>query len=140
MIIEKDTKIDMTPALEDYLKVILTLYEKTGFVRVTDIAEKLNVAKPTVCQTISKLTSRGLVTKESYGPLRLTDTGQTQAIKIRYRYNVLKEFMIKILEIDYYISEKEACHIEHFISKKTIEKLESFLNNYKYFKINLPIK
>lgn len=60
MITEKDTKIDITPALEDYLKAILNLYEKGGFVRVTDVAEKLNVTKPTACQTIGKLNIQGI--------------------------------------------------------------------------------
>ena len=47
--------INLTPALEDYLEVILELEEKENGTRVTDIADKMNIAKSTVTITINKL-------------------------------------------------------------------------------------
>ncbi|RDU24676.1 helix-turn-helix domain-containing protein [Anaerosacchariphilus polymeriproducens] len=41
----------ITPALENYLKTILELYERNGEVRVTSISLMLGVTKATVSQT-----------------------------------------------------------------------------------------
>lgn len=117
----------MNSVYEDYLKVILELDEKEGIVRVTDVAGRLNVAKSTVCQAVNKLKSMGLVTKESYGPVHLTAIGKAQAIKVRSWHMVLREFLIEILGVEYYVSEKEACLMEHLVSTQTLEKMEAFL-------------
>lgn len=121
----------MTSVLEDYLKIILELNEKEGIVRVTDVADRLNVAKSTVCITVNKLKAMGLVTKERYGTLQLTAIGQDQAIKVRSRHMIIKEFLIRILGVDDYASEKEACQMEHIVGEQTIEKLEAFLVSNK---------
>lgn len=40
---------------EDYLKTILVLQKKLGVVRSTDIAQYLNVTRPSVCQAMTAL-------------------------------------------------------------------------------------
>lgn len=122
--------IVLTSALEDYLEAILEIYEKGSEIRVTDVADKLNIAKSTVSQTITKLKKLGLVVQESYGPIILTRTGKECAIKVRKRHRLLRKFLIEVLEVDYQTAEKDACLMEHVISPKTMEKLAEFIAKY----------
>jgi DtxR family transcriptional regulator, Mn-dependent transcriptional regulator len=54
----------ISPSLEDYLEVILDLHERKESVRVTDLAEKLNVAKSSVNQAATKLMELNLLRHE----------------------------------------------------------------------------
>lgn len=121
--------ISLSAALEDYLEIILELNEKEGVARVTDIADKLNVAKSTVSQTINKLKTLGLIIQDSYGPIMLTKTGKEQASKVRNRHRVLRAFLIEVLGVDNQTAEKDACLIEHVVSPITMIKLSEYLKN-----------
>lgn len=51
--------IIISPSLEDYLEVILSLTEVDEKVRATDLAEKLNVAKSSVDQAVTNWCNLG---------------------------------------------------------------------------------
>lgn len=55
----------ITPALENYLKIILELNESKGEARVTSLSERFGVTKATVSQTVEKLMKYGLAKKMS---------------------------------------------------------------------------
>ena len=118
-----------SPAMQDYLEVILDLTETQGRVRVTDIAVKLNIAKASVSQAIDNLIDLELVEQERYGPINLTLKGEEQARKVRRRHRVIKSFLIDVLGVGQGIAEKDACLIEHAISPTTMEKLCKFLES-----------
>ncbi|MBC2728427.1 metal-dependent transcriptional regulator [Desulfosporosinus sp.] len=124
--------IVLTSALEDYLEVILELGETEKEIRVTDVAEKLNIAKSTVTITLNKLKNLGLVTQESYGPIILTRMGEVYAVDVKKRHRVLRKFLVEILGVDYQTAEKDACLMEHVISPVTIKKMEeSIVKNHE---------
>jgi len=124
--------IVLTSALEDYLEVILELGETEKEIRVTDVAEKLNIAKSTVTITLNKLKNLGLVTQESYGPIILTRMGEVYAVDVKKRHRVLRKFLVEILGVDYQTAEKDACLMEHVISPVTIKKMEeSIVRNHE---------
>lgn len=117
----------LTPVWENYLKVILELYENRGVARVTDIAEIFGVTKATVSKTVKKLIFIGLVQKEKYGPIWLTDSGKAWAVTIRNRNIIIKDFLIEVLGIDSKVSEKDACMMEHVISSQALERIEAII-------------
>lgn len=124
---EMSEKIILSSSMQDYLEAILELAEKESCVRVTDIANKLDIAKSSVNQTISKLKDMGLVRQEVYGPVELTDKGRQYANTILQRHMKLKQFLIKTLGVDPEIAEKDACLMEHAVSSQTMDRLTSFL-------------
>lgn len=117
----------ITPALENYLKIILELNEFGGEARVTSISERFGVTKATVSQTVKRLMKHGLVTKDMNGAILLTDLGREKAIEVRSRNRVIQGFLTEVLGVDKQISEKDACEIEHLISYQTLEKLEGYM-------------
>lgn len=126
--------IELSSSMQDYLEVILELSEEEKSVRITDIANKLNIAKASVNQTISKLKEMGLVHQQPYGPVELTEKGSQLANKVMHRHNMLKQFLIKALEVEPEIAEKDACLMEHAVSAQTMDKLTEFLCRNGYIK------
>ena len=118
---------NISPSLEDYLEVILELNLKDNAIRVTDLAQKLQVAKSSVNQAVKKLVEMGLLKHEHYGPIELTEHGLVAAEKITHRHQLLKRFFIEILGVDSKTAEEDACHIEHYISSVTMKRLLVYL-------------
>src|SRR3972149_5843371 len=69
----------LTPSLEHYLRAIYDLEQEKGYARVTDIAERLGVAKPAVSVALRSLRASGLVDHRAYESVRLTGAGTTRA-------------------------------------------------------------
>ena len=62
----------LTNSQEEYLKVIYILEKSTGKSRVTDIAKKLKITKPSVNRAIKSLRDLDLIEYEVYGEINLT--------------------------------------------------------------------
>jgi DtxR family Mn-dependent transcriptional regulator len=99
----------ISPSLECYLEASLDLKEENESIRVTDLAEKLQVAKSSVNQAMSKLVDLKLVLHERYGPLVLTVQGEMETRKIRTRHRILKQFLGEAFGVDPRNVETDAC-------------------------------
>lgn len=119
----------LTPALQDYLKAVLYLSEQEENVRITDIAQKLKIAKASATQAIAILKDLNLVVQDRYGPVVLTEQGRKEAENISDKYRVLYNFLADILKVEPAVAEKDACLMEHAISQQTMERLAGFLNS-----------
>lgn len=69
----------LTAANIRYLLVIRELDTEKRGARCIDVAKALGVTKPSVTTMIGTLRGFGLVTKEKYGAVRLTELGQDKA-------------------------------------------------------------
>lgn len=118
----------MTQSLEDYLESVSFLAEEhAGQVRITDIAERLHVSKPSVVTAMRTLEDRGYVTYEHYGTISLTKAGKNKAELIRDRHAILTMFLNKFLGVALETAEADACKIEHVLSEDTLMKLKQFI-------------
>lgn len=113
----------ITPAKEDYLKILLELDERNGLILSVDIASSLNVTKASVSHMMSVLKSDGYIQKEKYGAITLTNDGRKVATYVRQRYDILKSFLTDILGVEDEVADDDACKMEHIISFETLEKL-----------------
>jgi len=121
--------IDITASLQDYLEVILGLAQDEKQARVTDIAEVMSIAKPSVIQALNLLKEKKLIEQERYGPVKLTEKGWEYAQKVRHRHNVIYGFLTQVLSVSPEAAEKDACLMEHDLSQETFQRLLVFLNN-----------
>lgn len=108
---------------EDYLKTILVLQKKLGVVRSTDIAQYLNVTRPSVCQAMTALQKNGFVFRDKRHFLYLTEAGRDLAEKIYERHCFFTGWFIS-MGISREKAEFDACRIEHVISSETFEKIK----------------
>jgi len=113
----------LSQCLEDYLEAIYIINLNKKVVRVKEVAEFLNVKNPSVVDAISKLAEKGFVTHEKYSYLNLTEKGVESAKGVYKKHGEIFEFLNKVLGMDNDTSEKDACGIEHYISRKTLDKI-----------------
>ena len=114
----------MTQSLEDYLEAVSVLAD-AGAVRVTDIADRLGVSKPSVLNALKALAERGLLEHEHYRGVSLTKSGSVRAAEIRERHEFLAAFLRNVVGVSAKVAERDACRMEHVLSKETLERMRS---------------
>jgi DtxR family manganese transport transcriptional regulator len=112
---------------EDYVELIAELIETRGEARPVDIAERLGVKPPTVTKNLSRLKAAGLVRREPYRAIFLTDAGQDLAETCRRRHRIVVAFLLS-LGVDEETAERDAEGIEHHVSETTLEAFKRRLN------------
>lgn len=118
--------MDISASLENYLESILIIQNRKGFVRVTDLAHFTNVKAPSVIEAVNNLKKKGLVLHERYKHIELTPKGLQLAKKLYAKHLMLKKFFHGILGVDEAIAEEDACTIEHYLSKESLNKMVLF--------------
>lgn len=111
---------------EMYLETILVLKGRFGYVRSIDIANEMNVSKPSVSRAVGLLKDSGYITIDREGMIELTQSGQEVADKIYERHRILTSFLVSI-GVSPDTASKDACKIEHIISDETFEVLKKKL-------------
>lgn len=119
--------VKLSPSKEDYLKAIHSLEEEQQTVRVKDIADRLDITRPSVSAAVKNLEKQGYVCHPRYDLVGLTPEGSKIAEAISHRHQVIKNFLSQVLGLDDAIAEKDACGMEHTISPETFESLARFM-------------
>ena len=117
--------------MEDYLEAIAALKKDKGVARVRDISRMLDVKKPSVTSALSVLSKRGFIVHERYGYVELTREGEEAARSIQKRHDLLVMFLNKVLGVDKKSAARDACRMEHVISRETFERLAKFMEFVK---------
>jgi len=118
----------ISPSLEDYLESIFIIKQKKQIVRVKDLARHLKVKASSVIEILRKLKEKNLIVHEYYGYIELTQEGINKAKALYERHIMLKKFLHQILGIDEKIAEQDACKIEHYLSKESLDRILKFIN------------
>lgn len=112
---------------EMYLETILVLKNRFGYVRSIDIANEMNVSKPSVSRAVGLLKENGYITFDPNGMILLTDSGRAVAEKIYERHQILTQFLTA-LGVSEDVAAHDACKIEHVISDETLLVLKKKLS------------
>lgn len=113
----------MKRTTEDYLKTIYLLSRRHSCVRGVDIADELNVSRPTVSIIVKRLTEDGYVTKNSEHEVFLTDEGRKIAENTLKKNQLFKELLTE-LGVDEKTAAADACEMEHAVSAQSYEALQ----------------
>ncbi len=124
-----DNNIPISNALEDYLKAIYIISNTKSGVRITDIALRLGLSKPSVNRAVNSLKKYGLVSHEPYGDITLTERGREIGEAVSRRHYMIRKFLVNVLRLTEDEAENEAGRIEHSISQNTIDKMKNFMEN-----------
>ncbi|MDR1576225.1 MAG: metal-dependent transcriptional regulator [Treponema sp.] len=120
----------MSQSLEDYLEMVSFLSDE-GEVRVTDIASRLGVSKPSVLTALKNLEEQGLLEHERYRRVNMTKEGIRQATDIRERHSTLTMFLQDVVGVSGETAEKDACKMEHLLSEETLKKIKILVKQKK---------
>ena len=116
---------EITTAMEDYLEMIARRHLCHDTVRVTDLSLQLHVKASSVSKMIQQLAKAGLVSKQKYGDISLTEKGAYLGSYLLYRHDTIHRFLCFLNHSDNELEQVEK--IEHFLSEKTVRNLEAFL-------------
>ena len=108
----------LSDVMEDYLKAIYQLQRHTDErIKTSAIADELDVTSPTVTSMLEKLEDRGLVDREKYRGVTLTDEGETVALEVIRHHRLLEAYLTEHLDYDWSEVHEEADRLEHHISE-----------------------
>ncbi|MDX2140515.1 MAG: metal-dependent transcriptional regulator [Chloroflexota bacterium] len=123
------TDVEITKAVEDFLKAVFTLHSHDERVTTNELAEVLQRTQPTVTDMAQRLMTAGLIDYQKYKGVMLTETGQEIALKMIRRHRLIELYLVR--ELGYELPEvhDEAERLEHAVSDRFIEALAQRLGN-----------
>jgi len=116
----------LSPSLEDYLEEIYRFSLQNNVVRVSDVAECLQVTLPSVNNAIRKLHEKEYLIYKKYRDLVLTEKGRRLGQFLVDRNRILQRFL-KAINSDCDV-KKEAEAMEHYLTFSTIRAMENLLD------------
>jgi len=124
----------LTQSIEDYLKAIFELTQKSGRASTTQLAEHLGVTPASVTGMIKKLsaTTPPLLEYRKHRGVVLTENGRAIALEILRHHRLLELFLHEVLDYPWDEVDEEADRLEHVISEKFEERIAKVLGNPEY--------
>ncbi|MCF7876010.1 metal-dependent transcriptional regulator [Candidatus Bipolaricaulota bacterium] len=117
----------VTQSLEDYLEAIYNSLNRRGHAKTKEIADDLGVKDPSVTEMFHKLRERGFIHYREYEGVTLTEKGEDLAKDVSEVHENTKEFL-KLLQVSPEQADKDACKVEHSLSKESIVQLNKFID------------
>ena len=124
---------------EDYLRAVYHLMEENNEVRSVDLADYLNVTKPSVSEMLKELSKEGLIEYKKYSKVKLTGKGHKIARNLTSKHRIIERFLKDMLKINKKKVHDEAHRLEHAFSDDSIGKLRKLLGNPKQDPHGKPI-
>lgn len=124
--------MELSESMEDYLEAVLIIRYQNGEdnVRSIDIATYLSVSKPSVSHAVKLLCQKGYLEMDKDSFLHLTNMGADLAEKVYERHRFFS-VLLTAIGVSEKNAVKDACRIEHYISKETFEKIRAIWSNYQ---------
>jgi DtxR family Mn-dependent transcriptional regulator len=120
----------LSDAMEDYLKAIYVIQREEGApVSTSAVAEYLDKTPPTVTSMMEKLADRGLIEREKYSGVELTDEGRTVALEVIRHHRLLEAYLAEHLDFDWSEVHDEADTLEHHISEDLERRMAEALDD-----------
>ena len=113
---------------EEYLKTMYILKTQGKDLRVTDIANQMNISKPSVNKAIKVLKENKLISYETYGKIELTEQGEDLAKKILEAYDIVYVFLKDVLGLEKNDATIEAEKIKLTMADSTLNSLAKYVH------------
>jgi DtxR family transcriptional regulator, Mn-dependent transcriptional regulator len=126
--------MELTDAIQDYLKEIYKLEAAGRRVTTSALAEILEVSPPSVTSMLKKLATLGLVEHERYRGAKLTEAGERVALEVIRHHRLIEQYLVKTLGLPIDAVHVEADRLEHALS----EELEAHIDRTLGFPTSDP--
>ena len=117
--------MELFESAQDYLERILMLEKEFGErkVRAIDIANSFQFSRASVSVAMHRLEENGYIRFGDEKELILTSEGKKIARSVYERHQILTNFFTS-LGVPEEIAEKDACKVEHDLSKETFDAIK----------------
>ena len=119
--------VQVTPAMEDYLKAAYRLREETGSATTQRLAEALGVSSPSVSNMVKRLHELGFLRHTRYRGVELTEPGRRIALEVVHHHRLLEMYLVASLGFPWDEAHAEAEHLEHHISEEMEARIDAVL-------------
>jgi len=126
--------MELTDAIQDYLKEIYKLEAAGRRATTSALAEVLEISAPSVTAMLKKLASLGLVEHERYHGAKLTEQGERVALEVIRHHRLIEQYLVKTLGLPIDAVHVEADRLEHALS----EELEAHIDRTLGFPTSDP--
>ena len=116
-----------TQTKENYLKAIFSISRKKDAISITELAEMMQVSKPTANSMVKKMQENGWLIYEKYKPLKLTSKGFKVAALIVRKHRLAEMFLAKIMDFGWEEVHDIAEEMEHLQSTKFFDRMDEIL-------------
>jgi DtxR family Mn-dependent transcriptional regulator len=116
--------MELTDAIQDYLKEIYKLEAAGRRATTSALAEVLEISPPSVTAMLKKLATLGLVRHERYRGATLTERGERVALEVIRHHRLIEQYLVETLGIPIDAVHVEADRLEHALS----EELEAHID------------
>lgn len=123
--------MDLSQAIEDYLKVIYELTSQSDRATTNQIAVAMKVSPASASEMVKRLaeTKPPLVDYQKHHGVVLTAAGERVALEILRHHRLLEMFLYQILGYHWDEVHDEADRLEHVISEEFEERIAQALGN-----------
>jgi DtxR family Mn-dependent transcriptional regulator len=126
--------MELTDAIQDYLKEIYKLEAAGRRATTSALAEVLEISAPSVTAMLKKLATLGLVKHERYRGAALTESGERVALEVIRHHRLIEQYLVKTLGLPIDAVHVEADRLEHALS----EELEAHIDRTLGFPTSDP--
>jgi DtxR family Mn-dependent transcriptional regulator len=116
--------MELTDAIQDYLKEIYKLEAAGQHATTSALAERLDISAPSVTSMLKKLASLGLVEHRRYHGATLTEPGERVALEVIRHHRLIEQYLVETLGLPIDAVHVEADRLEHALS----EELEAHID------------
>ncbi|NMH97794.1 metal-dependent transcriptional regulator [Pseudonocardia acidicola] len=121
--------VAISPAIEDYLKVIYGLSSRGETVTTGVLAQELGVSSPSVSAMMKRLEQGRLVVRPDSRQLQLTERGENAALRVVRRHRLLETYLATALGVPWDEVHAEAELLEHALSDRLEERIDAALGH-----------
>ncbi len=118
------SRIELSDAIQDYLKEIYKLQEEDGRATTTRLAQAMGVGPSSSTSMLKKLDALGLVEHSRYHGVVLTGKGERVALEVIRHHRLLEQYLAETLGLSLDAVHAEADRLEHALS----EELEALID------------
>ena len=110
-------------SVEDFVKAVYILQQKSDRVATNALSEALNISAPSVTDMAQRLVDAGLIDYQKYYGVRVTEDGEAIALKIIRRHRLIELYLVQELNYALHEVHNEAEALEHTVSDQFIEAI-----------------
>ena len=116
----------LSPSAEDYLEAARMCTLRGERIKVTTLSAQLGVSKPAVTAALGELVEKGLIAREKYGDITLTERGKQKAEEVFGKHRLMHDLLVK-LGVSEAQASVDCCKIEHVLSEESIACIRKFV-------------
>jgi DtxR family Mn-dependent transcriptional regulator len=124
---KKIMKEILSESLEKYLLAVYEIVQVNHAARVKDVSKYLNIGGPATSDAIKTLAERKYINYVPYGIITITPKGKKKAEKKIKRFQIISNFLEKVLLIDKDKVEEGARQLEYSMPREILCKFVDFL-------------